>query len=95
MADSNKIVQSLALDVVGRIASGMGKPFDKLARIFAGPVAGVLADQKVNIRTAGVATLTAMADAAGLESLLGGLDKPLEAQNPLQIGRASCRERVS
>lgn len=83
MADSNKIVQSLALDVVGRIASGMGKPFDKLARIFAGPVAGVLADQKVNIRTAGVATLTAMADAAGLESLLGGLDKPLEAQNPL------------
>ncbi|KAL8281038.1 hypothetical protein RQP46_006717 [Phenoliferia psychrophenolica] len=83
MADSNKIVQSLALDVVARIATGMGKAFDKLARIFAGPVAGVLADQKANIRAAGLATLTAMADASGLEPMMGGFDKPLEAQNPL------------
>lgn len=83
MADSNKIVQGLALDVVARIASGMGKPFDKLSRIFAGPVAGVLADQKANIRAAGVATLSAMADAAGLEPLIAALDKPLDAQNPL------------
>lgn len=83
MADSNKVVQGLALDVVARIATGMGKPFDKHARIFAGPVAGVLADQKTNIRAAGVATLTAMADAAGLDSLISGFDKPLEAQNPI------------
>lgn len=83
MTDSNKVVQSLALDVVARIATGMGKPFDKLARIFAGPVAGVLADQKTNIRAAGTTTLSAMADAAGLDSLIGGFDKPLEAPNPL------------
>lgn len=83
MTDSNKVVQGLALDVVARIATGMGKPFDKHARIFAGPVAGVLADQKTNIRAAGVATLTAMADAAGLDCLISGFEKPLEAQNPI------------
>ncbi|KAK4696398.1 cytoskeleton-associated protein 5, partial [Phenoliferia sp. Uapishka_3] len=83
MSDSNKIVQGLALDVVSRIATGMGKAFDKHARIFATPVANVLADQKANIRASAVTTLTAIADAVGLEPLLSGFDKPLEAQNPL------------
>jgi cytoskeleton-associated protein 5 len=83
LADSNKIVQGLALDVVARIATGMGKPFDKHSRIFAAAVAGVLADQKANIRAAGIITLSAMADAAGLDTLIGGFDKPLESQNPI------------
>lgn len=83
LADSNKIVQGLGLDVVARIATGMGKAFDKLGRIFAAPVANVLADQKVNIRAAGIVTLTAIADAGGLEPLIVAFDKPLEAQNPL------------
>ncbi|BGP46329.1 hypothetical protein JCM10450v2_002171 [Rhodotorula kratochvilovae] len=85
ITDANKIIQLIALDVVARLAAGMGRPFgEKLARMFAGPVAQVLADQKANIRAAGVATLSAMADAAGLEPLVGSFDKPLEANNPLQ-----------
>ncbi|GAA5893605.1 hypothetical protein JCM5296_002476 [Sporobolomyces johnsonii] len=85
ITDSNKIIQLLALDIVSRLASGMGRPFgDKLSRLFAGPVAQVLADQKPNIRAAGVATLSAMADASGLEYLVGAFDKPLDAANPLQ-----------
>lgn len=83
LSDSNKVVQSLALDIVARIASGMGKPFDKHSRTFSAPVANVLADQKTNIRAAGIATLTAMADAAGLDSLISGFEKPLETPNPL------------
>lgn len=83
LADSNKIVQVLALDVVARIATGMGKAFDKHGRIFSGPVAAVLADQKANIRAAGITTLTAIADASGLESLLSTFEKPLDTQNPL------------
>lgn len=85
ITDANKIIQLLALDIVARLATGMGKPFgEKLARMFAGPVAQVLADQKANIRVAGVTTLTAMADACGLEPLVAQFDKPLEANNPVQ-----------
>jgi cytoskeleton-associated protein 5 len=83
MSDSNKIVQGLALDVVARIATGMGKPFDKHSRTFAAPIANILADQKVHVRAGAIATLTAIADAAGLDSLVGGLDKPLESPNPI------------
>lgn len=85
ITDANKIIQLLALDIVSRLAAGMGKPFgEKLSRTFAGPVAQVLADQKANIRAGGVSTLSAMADAAGLEPLVGSFDKALEANNPLQ-----------
>ncbi|GAA5992452.1 hypothetical protein JCM10908_000823 [Rhodotorula pacifica] len=85
ITDANKIIQLVALDVVARLASGMGVPFGQnLARIFAGPVAQVLSDQKANIRAAGVSTLTAMADASGLEGLVGSFDKPLEGNNPVQ-----------
>lgn len=85
ITDANKIIQLVALDIVARLASGMGPPFGQnLARVFAGPVAQVLADQKANIRAAGVTTLTAMADAAGLEGLIGSFDKPLEGNNPVQ-----------
>lgn len=85
ITDANKIIQLVALDIVARLASGMGPPFGQnLARVFAGPVAQVLADQKANIRAAGVTTLTAMADAAGLDGLIGSFDKPLEGNNPMQ-----------
>ena len=83
LSDSNKVVQNLALDVVTRIATGMGKPFERQARILAGAVATVLADQKANIRASGVTALSSMADAAGLDTLISGFDKPLEAQNPM------------
>lgn len=77
------MVQALALDVVSRIATGMGKPFDKLARIFAGPTAQVLSDPKAPVRANAVAALTAMADAAGLDSLISSFDKPLDSANPM------------
>jgi cytoskeleton-associated protein 5 len=46
VADTNKAVQMLALDIVARIAAGMGKPFDKQTKLFVIPVATVLSDQK-------------------------------------------------
>lgn len=87
VTDSNKAVQSLALDVVARIATGMGKPFEKHARLFVQPVATVLADQKAPIRTAALNTLTAIANACdGVEPMISGIASALEAQNPLQKG---------
>lgn len=83
LADSNKVVQGLALDIVARLATGMGKPFERQSKILAGPIAAVLADQKANIRLAGVTTLSAIAENCGLDSIVPYLDKPLEAQNPI------------
>ncbi|GAA5878237.1 hypothetical protein JCM16303_002695 [Sporobolomyces ruberrimus] len=84
ITDSNKIIQILALDIVARIATGMGKPFgEKLGRNLTPSVAQVLADQKANIRAGGITTLSAMADAGGLEYLVPTFDKPLDANNPL------------
>lgn len=83
LADSNKICQGLALDCIGRIATGMGKPFDRFAKSLASATAMVLADQKITVRAAGTATLNAMTDACGLDSFVATLDKPLGTANPV------------
>jgi len=78
-------VQSLALDIVARIATGMGRPFEKYSRLFTLPVSTVLSDQKAHIRTAALQTISAMAEACeGLESMVSGFTTALETQNPLQ-----------
>lgn len=84
VADSNKIVQALTLDIVSRIASGMNKPFEKQVRIFARPVAEVLADQKATTRTAATSTLTAMATACeSIDAFVHPLAGALESANPI------------
>ncbi|KAL1947742.1 hypothetical protein VTO73DRAFT_13466 [Trametes versicolor] len=85
VTDTNKAVQSLALDIVSRIATGMGKPFERHTRFFVAPVASVLADQKAPIRAAGLQALTAMLDACeSFEPLIPGIATALESTNPLQ-----------
>ena len=85
VTDANKAVQSLALDIVARIATGMGKPFEKHTRFFVVPVASVLADQKAPIRAAALQTLTAIVNACeGFEPLVPGIATALESPNPLQ-----------
>jgi cytoskeleton-associated protein 5 len=85
VTDTNKAVQNLALDVVSRIATGMGKAFERHSRLFTLPVSTVLSDQKATIRSAALQTLTAMAVACdGIESMVPGLTTALESTNPLQ-----------
>lgn len=85
MVDTNKAVQALALDIVSRIATGMGKSFEKHARLFALPVATVLSDQKAPARAAALQTLSAIATACeGLDSLSSDFAKAFESPNPLQ-----------
>ncbi|KAF8559545.1 ARM repeat-containing protein [Imleria badia] len=94
VADTNKAVQSLALDIVARIATGMGKPFDKYTKLFVVPVATVLSDQKAPIRAAAIQTLTAVANACeGIDSMVHFLGTALEATNPTQ--RASLLGWIS
>lgn len=85
VVDSNKAVQALALDIVSRIATGMGKPFEKHLRLLLVPVATVLSDQKANVRTLALNALTSMATACeGVDAMAGGLSTALETQNPVQ-----------
>ncbi|KAI0306375.1 ARM repeat-containing protein [Multifurca ochricompacta] len=85
VTDSNKAVQTLALDIVARIATGMGKSFEKQTRFFVLPVCTVLSDQKAPIRAAAIQALTAIATACeGLDALVHGLTAALEVNQPLQ-----------
>ncbi|KAG9318450.1 microtubule associated protein [Chiua virens] len=94
VADTNKAVQTLALDIVARIATGIGKPFDKYTKLFVVPVATVLSDQKAPIRAAAIQTLTAMANACeGIDSMVHFIGTALEATNPTQ--RASLMGWIS
>lgn len=82
LSDSNIVVRNLALDILSRIATGMGKPFEKFARPFAGPLAAILADAKATVRAGALATLTAVADTAGIDCLLASLATSLETPKP-------------
>lgn len=87
VTDTNKAVQTAALDIVARIATGMGKPFEKHCRLFVLPVATVLSDQKAPIRAAAIQTLATIATACeGLEPLVHGITTALETSNPQQKG---------
>ncbi|EJT96656.1 ARM repeat-containing protein [Dacryopinax primogenitus] len=82
--DTNKAVQALTLDIISRIATAMGKPFEKYTRLFAAPVAGVLADQKAPIRAAALLTLTNMANACEeIDTFISGIVSALDSSNPL------------
>jgi cytoskeleton-associated protein 5 len=70
---------------VSRIATGMGKAFERHSRLFTLPVSTVLSDQKATIRSAALQTLTAIAVACdGVESMVPGFTTALETTNPLQ-----------
>ncbi|KAH9951330.1 ARM repeat-containing protein [Amylocystis lapponica] len=85
VTDTNKAVQSLALDIVSRIATGMGKPFEKQSRFFVLPIATVLSDQKASARAVALQTLTSIATACeSLDSMVNGIATALESANPIQ-----------
>ncbi len=70
---------------MARVATGMGKPFEKQTRFFVLPVCTVLSDQKAPIRAAAIQTLTAIAIACeGLDALVHGLTAALEVNQPIQ-----------
>ncbi|CAH7684994.1 spindle pole body component alp14 [Phakopsora pachyrhizi] len=82
LGDANKVVQSLALDVISRIAVGMGKPFDRNARTIASSILNILADKNAGARNNALSTLTSIADACGLDCLISSIGTALEVAKP-------------
>ncbi|PWN24656.1 ARM repeat-containing protein, partial [Jaminaea rosea] len=79
-SDSNIMCKQLALDIATRLATGLGKGFEPQARNFVPPVAQCLADAKAPLRQAAATTLTAIADAAGVPSMIGGFASVLDGK---------------
>ncbi|KAF9924030.1 Microtubule-associated protein, microtubule dynamics during spindle orientation [Linnemannia zychae] len=82
LADSNKNLQILTMEICTNLANAMGKPFDKYARILCSNVASCLTDQKENVRTAAIAALEAFATQSGLDSLVSSLAVSLVTNSP-------------
>ncbi|KAH9818609.1 armadillo-type protein [Melampsora americana] len=82
LGDANKAVQALALDITGRIATGMGKPFERHAKMFATSMLMVLADKNAGARNNALTTLSAVADACGLDCLTASVAAALEIAKP-------------
>ncbi|GET04485.1 microtubule associated protein [Rhizophagus clarus] len=83
LGDSNKNLQMMSLDITGKIATAMGKPFERHVKILVGPVTAVLTDQKVTVRSSAISTLDALANACGLDPLVGSFSTSLATENPL------------
>ncbi|KNE90352.1 hypothetical protein PSTG_16223 [Puccinia striiformis f. sp. tritici PST-78] len=82
LADANKAVQTLALDVVSRLATGMGKPFERHARPLAPAILNILADKNATARNNALDTLTVVADSCGLDCLASSVGTCLEIAKP-------------
>ncbi|KAG0348125.1 Microtubule-associated protein, microtubule dynamics during spindle orientation [Podila humilis] len=82
LADSNKNLQILTLEICASIANAMGKPFDKFSRILCSNVAGCLTDQKDSVRNAAIAALEAFATQSGLDPLVSSLSVSLVTNSP-------------
>ncbi|KAF9133583.1 Microtubule-associated protein, microtubule dynamics during spindle orientation [Mortierella sp. 14UC] len=82
LADSNKNLQILTMEICASLAIAMGKPFDKYARILCANVASCLTDQKDNVRSASIAALEAFATQSGLDSLVSSLAVSLVTNSP-------------
>ncbi|KAG0277377.1 Microtubule-associated protein, microtubule dynamics during spindle orientation [Linnemannia exigua] len=82
LADSNKNLQILTMEICASLAVAMGKPFDKYARILCANVASCLTDQKDNVRSASIAALEAFATQSGLDSLVSSLAVSLVTNSP-------------
>jgi hypothetical protein len=82
LADSNKNLQILTMEICASLAVAMGKPFDKYARILCSNVASCLTDQKDNVRSASIAALEAFATQSGLDSLVSSLATSLVTNSP-------------
>lgn len=78
------MVQSLALDIIARLAIGIGKPFERSAKTFVGPICSILSDAKSTVRAPAIAALGAIEEQCGLDCMLPQVAAALEPANPVQ-----------
>ncbi|KAI8616669.1 armadillo-type protein [Chytriomyces sp. MP71] len=65
--DTNRNLGILAVEICGHLAIAVGKPFARHAGMLIGPMATLLGDQKVHVRTAAINALENVHAACGIE----------------------------
>ncbi|KAJ3398578.1 Microtubule-associated protein, microtubule dynamics during spindle orientation [Chytriomyces hyalinus] len=80
--DSNRNLGILAVEVCGNLAAAVGKPFSKHAGNLIGPMAVLLGDQKVHVRTAAINALENVHGACGVDVFIGPSATVLVADQP-------------
>ncbi|GAA5815313.1 hypothetical protein MFLAVUS_008819 [Mucor flavus] len=80
--DSNKNLQSNAVEITGLLALAMGKPFEKYVKPFTGPVMAVLSDNKTTVRQAGVVALENIRKTCSMEMMVSALGTSLANESP-------------
>ncbi|CAH1762423.1 9128_t:CDS:10 [Entrophospora sp. SA101] len=83
LADNNKSIQMMSLDICGKLATAMGKPFERHVKILVSPVTAILTDQKATVRGSAISALDCMVNATGLDPLVSSLATSLASENPL------------
>ncbi|TPX49741.1 hypothetical protein SeLEV6574_g01287 [Synchytrium endobioticum] len=83
LSDSNKNLTIKALEIIAMIASAMGKPFDRYARLSGTTIASCTADNKAQVRSAATNTLDVIYNACKLETIVPSLGQSLMADQPL------------
>ncbi|KAJ3328607.1 Microtubule-associated protein, microtubule dynamics during spindle orientation, partial [Kappamyces sp. JEL0680] len=65
LGDSNKIISTMAVDVLGKLAKSIGKPIDRYLRTFLPPMLAQLSDQKSSVRNTVLVNFSKTVDIAG------------------------------
>lgn len=83
LADTNRNLAVSALEILGVLATSIGKPFDKSSRFISASVIGCLSDNKVSVRGAAIGCLDAFVNACGIESMLGFVGSALMTEQSI------------
>lgn len=82
LGDSNKNLTIQAMELCAIVATAMGTAFEKCVRILLPGVLQNLNDNKVQVRNAAIATLTAFNEVSSLESMLSSIAAALVVDSP-------------
>jgi cytoskeleton-associated protein 5 len=82
IGDSNKNLSMMAVEICGRLAQSIGKPFDRYAKTFVGPMIALLADQKQSVRTTAITNLEKIVQTVGLGYVLQNFAIALNQDQP-------------
>jgi cytoskeleton-associated protein 5 len=82
IADSNKNLSMMAVEICGNLANSIGKPFDRYVKTFIGPMIALLADQKQSIRSTVLGNIEKIVQTVGLGSVLQNIALALNQDQP-------------
>ena len=82
LADNNKALEILALDIIKALALAMGKPFEKPFKVYSANILATLTDSKPHIRAASIACMDQITESIGFEQMIAPSAMALATDSP-------------